>query len=74
MVAKVADRDPANASLEVEAWYRVAVAGREVEARGKGALRSTKGDFICELDCTLRENGKVLRTRAWRDRAPRRLV
>jgi len=74
MVAKVADRDPANASLEVEAWYRVTVAGREVEARGKGVLRSTKDEFICEIDCTLRENRKVVRTRAWRDRAPRLLV
>ena len=74
MVARVADRDPANASLEVEAWYRVTIAGREVEARGEGVLRSTKNDFICEIDCTLRENRKVVRTRAWRDRAPRRLV
>jgi hypothetical protein len=74
MVAKVMDRNPANASLEVEAWYRVFSAGREVEARGKGVLRSTRDSFICEIDCTLRENGKVIRTRAWRDRAPRRLV
>jgi len=74
MVAKVMDRNPANASLEVEAWYRVSAAGREVEARGKGVLRSTNDDFICEIDCTLRESGKVIRTRTWRDRAPRLLV
>jgi putative CocE/NonD family hydrolase len=74
MVAKVADRDPASASLEVKAWYRVTLAGREVEARGEGVLRGTKEEFICELGCTLRENKKVARTRAWRDRAPRNLV
>ncbi len=74
MVAKVVDREPANASLEVEAWYRVNAAGRQVEARGKGVLRSTKDDFICQIDCALRENGKAVRSRAWRDRVPRRLV
>jgi putative CocE/NonD family hydrolase len=74
MVAKVADRDPASASLEVKAWYRVTIPGREVEARGEGVLRGTKDQFLCELDCTLQENRKVVRTRAWRDRAPRRLV
>ncbi len=74
MLAKVADREPANASLEVQAYYRATIEGRTVEARGEGVLRSTKDDFICEIDCTLRENGKVLRMRHWRDRVPRLLV
>ncbi|HEU4402088.1 MAG TPA: CocE/NonD family hydrolase [Candidatus Polarisedimenticolia bacterium] len=72
--ARVEDRNPAAAALEVESFYRGRSRGRTVEARGEGSLRSTGTEFLFDVTCTLLENGRTIRRRRWQDRAPRRLV
>ena len=72
--ARVSDRDPADASLEVDAFYIGRSGARSVEARGTGSLRSTSDSFVFDVTCTLLQNGKTIRRRRWQDRAPRRLV
>jgi hypothetical protein len=71
---RVKEDDPASASLEISG-NRVETQGeRRIEARAEGSLRSTVDSFIMDIECTLLENGNVVRSGRWEDRVARELV
>jgi hypothetical protein len=71
---RVKEHDPATASLEI-AGNRVETQGdRRIEARAEGSLRSTVDAFLMDIECTLLENGNVVRSGRWKDEARRELV
>ncbi len=71
---RVKEDDPATASLEIQG-ARVETHGeRTVETRAEGSLRSTVGSFVMDIECTLLENGKPVRSGRWKDEVRRELV
>jgi hypothetical protein len=71
---RVKENEPANASLEI-AGSRVETQGeRRIEARAEGSLRSTVESLIMDIECTLLENGRVVRSGSWKDEVRRELV
>jgi hypothetical protein len=71
---RVKGDDPAAASLEVQG-ARVETQGeRTLETRAEGSLRSTVDSFIMDIECTLLENGKPMRSGRWKDKVRRELV
>ena len=73
LIVAVSDRDPAQASLEVEGVIRYTREGRTVEARMEGALRSTVDEFLYGVDAVVSDNGREVRRRRWEERFQRNL-
>jgi putative CocE/NonD family hydrolase len=72
---KVNEANPGEASLHLTANVQnTAADGRQIETRAVGTLSSTVDRFIMDMECTLLENGKVIRTRRWEDNVPRQLL
>ena len=73
---RVNDRDPAQASMQLstKVVHTPDGAGRRIEARAEGSLRSTQDSFILDIECTLLENDRVVRQKRWRDTVRRELV
>jgi uncharacterized protein len=73
---QVRDDDPATASMMVSGTRRERDErdGRVVEVHAEGGLRSTESHFILDIEATLRENGREIRSRRWKDEIRRRLV
>ncbi|HEV2378376.1 MAG TPA: CocE/NonD family hydrolase [Terriglobia bacterium] len=72
----VKDDDPATASLQFSASEKGSSpdSSRQIETRAEGTLRGTVDYFILDINCTLFENGKVMRSRHWRDQVRRTFV
>ena len=73
LIVAVSDRDPAQASLEMEGVIRYTREGRTVEARMEGALRSTVDEFLYGVDAVVSDNGREVRRRRWEERFQRNL-
>jgi len=72
---RVNERNPAEASVRVTASApHRAADGRSIETRAEGTLRSTIDHFLLDMECTLVENGKVIRTRRWKDEVRREFI
>jgi putative CocE/NonD family hydrolase len=72
---RVNERNPAEASVRVTASApHRAADGRSIETRAEGTLRSTLEHFLLDMECTLLENGKVVRTRRWKDEVRREFI
>jgi uncharacterized protein len=72
---RVNEDDPAQASLHLNtSAKREAADGRVIETRAAGALSSTADKFILDMQVTLLENDKVIRSRVWKDEIPRQLL
>jgi hypothetical protein len=74
ITCRVEDDDPASASLKTACSNEEKTGIRRVEVRSDGELRSTAGEFILDITCTLLDDGKVVRTRQWKDKVRRELV
>lgn len=72
----VNEANPAEASMKLQASvvYTPEGAARRIETRAEGVLRSTVKTFETDIECTLLENDRVVRTRRWMDSVPRELV
>ena len=72
---RVNERNPAEASVRVTAIapYRSAD-GRTIESRATGTLRSTMDHFFLDMECALVENGKIVKSRTWKDQVPREFI
>ena len=72
----VNEANPAEASMKLQASvvYTPEGAARRIETRAEGVLRSTMKSFETDIECTLLENDRVVRTRRWMDSVPRELV
>jgi putative CocE/NonD family hydrolase len=71
---RVNENDPAIASLEIHG-ARVETQGeRTLETRADGTLRSTVDSFVMDIECTLLENEKPVRSGRWKDEVRRELV
>jgi putative CocE/NonD family hydrolase len=71
---RVKEDDPADASLEIEGRRIETMGERSIETRATGSLRSTADRFVMDLECTLLENGKVIRSGRWKEDVKRELV
>lgn len=72
---KVNEADPGEAELTVEANVRnTARDGRVIETLARGRLASTVDLFKLDMEVTLVENGRMVRTRRWQDDIPRELL
>lgn len=73
---RVSDRDPAIASIQVSSKDVLTPEGaaRRLEARAEGVLRSTVDTFAFDIEVTLLENDRVVRSRRWQDSFRRELV
>jgi uncharacterized protein len=72
---RVNGADPAQASLHLSTnAKRKAADGRIIETRAVGALSSTADKFRLDMEVTLLENDKVIRSRVWKDEFPRELL
>jgi uncharacterized protein len=72
---RVNEGDPAQASLHLNtSAKREAADGRTIETRAVGALSSTVDKFILNMEVTLLENDKIVRSRVWKDEFPRQLL
>ena len=72
---RVNERNPAEASVNVTASApHRAADGRSIETRAEGTLRSTMDHFLMDMECTILENGKVVRTRKWKDEVRREFI
>jgi hypothetical protein len=72
---RVDERNPAEASVRVTASApHKAADGRSIETRAEGTLRSTMDHFLLDMECTLLENGKVIRTKRWKDEVRREFI
>jgi len=72
----VNEANPAEASMKLEASvvHTPEGAARRIETRAVGVLRSTERTFETDIECTLLENDRVVRSRRWQDSVPRELV
>jgi hypothetical protein len=68
---RVADDDPARASLDGEAVTTVAVRGRELLFRGRLRIVGDGDAFHFDYRRELSENGERIREAAWRESIPR---
>jgi putative CocE/NonD family hydrolase len=67
--------NPGQASLHLNtSAKREAADGRVIETRAVGALSSTIDKFILDMQVTLLENDKIIRSRSWKDEFPRQLL
>ena len=71
---RVNENDPASASLEIQGTRVENQGERRIEARAEGSLRSTADSFLMDIECTLLDNGKVVRSGRWQDEVKRELV
>jgi putative CocE/NonD family hydrolase len=73
---RVSDRDPAHASMRLSSSlvHTPENAPRRIETRAEGALTSSVDTFSMDIECTLLENGRIVRSRRWQDSARRELV
>jgi len=71
---RVKEDDPATASLEISGTRVETHGDRRIEARAEGSLRSTVDSFRMDIECTLLENGKTVRSGRWKDEVRRELV
>jgi hypothetical protein len=72
---RVNEANPAQASLHLNTnAKRQAADGRVIETRAVGALSSKADKFILDMEVTLLENGKIVRSRSWKDEFPRQLL
>jgi hypothetical protein len=72
---RVNEADPGQAALTLKASVeRRASDGRLIETRAEGALSSTVDRFFLDMEVTLLENGKAVRTRRWSDSVARELL
>ncbi len=72
---RVNEDNPGRASLHLNtSAKREAADGRVIETRAVGALSSSADKFILDMQVTLLENGKIIRSRSWNDEFPRQLL
>ena len=73
---RVKEDDPATASLKTSATvvHTPETSQRRVETRAEGVLSSTVDSFLWNIECTLLEDGKVVRSRTWTEKVRRELV
>jgi uncharacterized protein len=72
---RVNERNPAEASVNVTASApHRAADGRSIETRAEGTLRSTMDHFLMDMECTILENGRVVRSRRWKDEVRREFI
>lgn len=72
---RVSERTPADASVRVTASApHKAADGRSIETRAEGTLQSTMDHFLLDMECSLLENGKVVRARRWKDEVRREFI
>jgi uncharacterized protein len=72
---RVDEADPGKAALTLKAGVeRRASDGRVIVTRAEGALTSTVDRFFLDMEVTLLENGKVVRSRRWSDSTARQLL
>ena len=72
----VNEANPAEASMKLEASivHTAEGAARRIETRAVGVLRSSEKSFETDIECTLLENDRVVRTRRWQGSVARELV
>ncbi len=63
---RVNDNDPARASMQLstKVVHTPEGAARRIEAQAEGSLSSTVDTFVMDIECTLLENGRVVRKKA----------
>ena len=72
---RVNEADPGKASLHLTTRAkRTAKDGRVIETRAVGALTSTAQRFNMDMEVSLLENDKVIRSKRWSDEVPRDLL
>ena len=73
---RVNDHHPAIASIQVSSKDVLTPEGaaRRLEARAEGILKSTADTFAFDIEVSLLENDRVVRTRRWQDTFRRELV
>jgi uncharacterized protein len=73
---RVNEHDPATASMQLSSKlvHTPEGAARRIETHAEGALKSTVDTFSIDIECTLLENEKVVRTRRWQNTVRRELV
>jgi putative CocE/NonD family hydrolase len=76
LTCRVCERDPAVASMTMTSSVVHTPEGavRRIETRAVGTLSSNAGSFSMDIECTLLEDDKVVRTRRWQDTVRRELV
>ncbi|MFI4889027.1 MAG: CocE/NonD family hydrolase [Steroidobacterales bacterium] len=73
---RVIENNPADASMTMSSSvvHTPEGAARRIETRAEGTLKSTADSFSMDIECTLLENDRVVRTRRWQDTVRRELV
>jgi hypothetical protein len=70
----VSDADPARARMTIATVEAGEAGRRRVQVESHGSLSSTVDEFVLEIHCSLRENGRTIREKIWNDRIKREFV
>ena len=68
---EVNENDPADARFEGEGGRRIEVRGRTLEFKSEIEVRSDEKSFHVRIVRTVKQNGKAVRTREWKESIPR---
>ncbi len=73
---RVNESNPAEASMKLSSRvvHTPDGAARRIETRAEGELKSNVDTFFMDIECTLLENDRLVRTRRWQDSVRRELV
>ena len=71
---RVADDEPGKASMSIDTYFVEKLGDRVIECQSTGTLASLPARFEMDISVSLRENGKEVRSKRWRDSIKRELV